>query len=191
MRDFRDAKAMAHTLRVALAAKEFKITISQSLELIAKVFGTADWNTLAAAIRAQTSDGDRKDESPPPALRESDPTPGLSAELGSAGAFGQSAYERFVGKWIGDWGGTLASSLAIENVADSGEFYGVYSWGTNQYVSAPGTTRIMGRVTGEILAWGDPIGGIGFRFRMPPNGTLQGERWDHGVDTGTVVMTKT
>jgi glyoxalase superfamily protein/ClpA/ClpB-like protein len=53
MRDFRDAKAMAQTLRAALAATGFKITISQSLELIAKMFGVADWNTLAAAIRGQ------------------------------------------------------------------------------------------------------------------------------------------
>jgi hypothetical protein len=51
MRDFHDAKAMAHTLRAALAAKGFKITVSQSLELIAEAFGVADWNTLAAAIR--------------------------------------------------------------------------------------------------------------------------------------------
>jgi Glyoxalase superfamily protein/Clp amino terminal domain, pathogenicity island component len=55
MRDFRDAKAMAHTLRVALAAKDHKITISQSLELIAGAFGVADWNTLSAAIHARTT----------------------------------------------------------------------------------------------------------------------------------------
>jgi hypothetical protein len=53
MRDFRDAKAMAQTLRAALAATGFKITVSQSLELIAQMFGVADWNTLAAAIRGQ------------------------------------------------------------------------------------------------------------------------------------------
>jgi Glyoxalase superfamily protein len=52
MRDFRDAKAMAHTLRAALAARDIKITNSQSLELIAETFGAADWNTLSAAIRA-------------------------------------------------------------------------------------------------------------------------------------------
>jgi len=54
MRDFRDAKAMAHTLRAALAAKGFKITVGQSLEMIAELFGVADWNTLAAAIRHDT-----------------------------------------------------------------------------------------------------------------------------------------
>jgi len=51
MRDFRDAKAMAKTLRAALAAKNLKLSISESLELVAKAFGVADWNTLAAAIR--------------------------------------------------------------------------------------------------------------------------------------------
>lgn len=52
MRDFRDAKAMAQTIRAALAANDLKITISQSLELIAKAFGAADWNTLSAAINS-------------------------------------------------------------------------------------------------------------------------------------------
>ena len=50
MRDSRNAKAMAQTLRAALAARGLKITISQSLELIAEMFGVADWNTLAARI---------------------------------------------------------------------------------------------------------------------------------------------
>lgn len=57
MRDFRDAKAMAHTLRAALATKGLQITVGQSLELIAQMFGVADWNTLSAAIcsKAPTS----------------------------------------------------------------------------------------------------------------------------------------
>jgi Glyoxalase superfamily protein/Clp amino terminal domain, pathogenicity island component len=67
MRDFRDAKAMARTLRAALAAKGLKITISQSLELIAELFGVADWNTLAAAIRGdRTVPRDDASPSPPP-----------------------------------------------------------------------------------------------------------------------------
>ena len=53
MRDFRDAKAMAHSVRAGLAAKGLKITNSQSLELIAEAFGAADWNTLAATIRGR------------------------------------------------------------------------------------------------------------------------------------------
>jgi hypothetical protein len=55
MRDFRDAKAMALALRAALGAQGIKITVSQSLELLAKAFGVADWNTLSAAIRAEAS----------------------------------------------------------------------------------------------------------------------------------------
>src|SRR5579871_3826708 len=52
MRDFRDAKAMARTLRGALAAKGVTISNSESLELVAKTLGERDWNTLAAAIAA-------------------------------------------------------------------------------------------------------------------------------------------
>jgi hypothetical protein len=55
MRDFRNAKAMAQTLRAALAAKGIKITVGQSLELMAEMFGVADWNTLAAAINAENA----------------------------------------------------------------------------------------------------------------------------------------
>jgi Glyoxalase superfamily protein len=57
MRDFRDAKAMAHGLRAALANRGSKITISQSLELIAEAFGVADWNTLSAADRRRWASG--------------------------------------------------------------------------------------------------------------------------------------
>ena len=52
MRDFRDAKAMARTLREALGAKGVKISNSEALELTAKMLGERDWNTLAAAIDA-------------------------------------------------------------------------------------------------------------------------------------------
>ena len=52
MRDFHDAKAMARTLRGALAAKDMKISNSEALELTAKMLGERDWNTLAATIEA-------------------------------------------------------------------------------------------------------------------------------------------
>jgi hypothetical protein len=50
MRDFRDAKVMAHSLRDALKAKAMEITHSESLELIAKTFGYENWNVLSAKI---------------------------------------------------------------------------------------------------------------------------------------------
>jgi ATP-dependent Lon protease len=52
MRDFRDAKAMAQTLRTSLTAKAVTISHSESLELVSKMFGVADWNTLSAQIQA-------------------------------------------------------------------------------------------------------------------------------------------
>ena len=52
MRDYRDAKAMAQTLRQAFKDKSVSLTHSESLELIAKVLGLADWNTLSAQIDA-------------------------------------------------------------------------------------------------------------------------------------------
>src|SRR5215510_14016820 len=50
MRDFRDAKAMARSLRDALTARSVPTTHSESLELIAKAFGYDNWNVLSARI---------------------------------------------------------------------------------------------------------------------------------------------
>ncbi len=52
MRDFRDAKAMAKTLREALHANSLTLTNSESRELIARILGYRDWNVLAAKIQA-------------------------------------------------------------------------------------------------------------------------------------------
>jgi len=64
MRDFRDAKAMAHSLREAVAAKRMTLGHSESLEIISKIFGAADWNTLSALINAHRSEatGERRAE---------------------------------------------------------------------------------------------------------------------------------
>src|SRR5262245_49801104 len=52
MRDFRDAKIMAHALRDALQAKTIETTHSECLELIAKAFGYENWNILSAKVGA-------------------------------------------------------------------------------------------------------------------------------------------
>jgi len=52
MRDFRDAKAMAHALRDALKSRAIETSHSDSLELIAKAFGYDNWNILSAKIEA-------------------------------------------------------------------------------------------------------------------------------------------
>jgi ATP-dependent Lon protease len=56
MRDFRDAKAMAQTLRSALSKKGVPLSHSESLELVAATLGVSDWNTLAAALKATTAE---------------------------------------------------------------------------------------------------------------------------------------
>src|SRR5215471_10639031 len=55
MRDFRDAKPMAHALRDALKVKGVEATHSECLELIAKAFGYDNWNILSAKIEAAQS----------------------------------------------------------------------------------------------------------------------------------------
>jgi hypothetical protein len=53
MRDFRDAKAMAASLRQALSDRSVGITHSESLELISRTFGYDNWNILSARIEAE------------------------------------------------------------------------------------------------------------------------------------------
>ena len=52
MRDFRDAKAMAQTLRDSLTTKAVTISHSECLELVSRMLGAADWNTLSALLQA-------------------------------------------------------------------------------------------------------------------------------------------
>src|SRR5437764_11465346 len=56
MRDFRDAKAMAQTLRESLTTKTVNISHSESLELVSRMLGVADWNTLSALLQADRRD---------------------------------------------------------------------------------------------------------------------------------------
>lgn len=64
MRDFRDAKLMARTLKAELAKANLKITHSQALELVARQLGFDQWNILAARIAADER---------PPAVAELEP----------------------------------------------------------------------------------------------------------------------
>lgn len=50
MRTFRDAKAMAKSLRETLGQRKVDISHSESLEIVAAQFALKDWNTLAAKI---------------------------------------------------------------------------------------------------------------------------------------------
>ena len=74
MRDFRDAKVMARSLRAALKARAVETTHSESLELISKAFGYENWNVLSAQIEAANMPS--TDQRPlPPVEAQRDPSP--------------------------------------------------------------------------------------------------------------------
>jgi catechol 2,3-dioxygenase-like lactoylglutathione lyase family enzyme len=68
MRDFRDAKLMAKSLRAALAEDGVEVAASRSLELIARAFGEATWNILSARIK-------REGPAAPPPSEQDTPSP--------------------------------------------------------------------------------------------------------------------
>ncbi|MFE0017706.1 glyoxalase superfamily protein [Mesorhizobium sp. NPDC059054] len=53
MRDYHDAKSMAQTLRGALGSKAIAISHGESLELVSKMLGFSDWNTLSAKLQGE------------------------------------------------------------------------------------------------------------------------------------------
>ena len=67
MRDFRNAKAMAKTLRESLAERSFQISHSESLEVISHVLGAKNWQTLSAAIEADPGQATPKEAAVHPA----------------------------------------------------------------------------------------------------------------------------
>lgn len=56
MRDHRDAKAMAKTLREVLAGRNLTISHSEALEIVANQFGLANWNILSSKIEEPSRD---------------------------------------------------------------------------------------------------------------------------------------
>lgn len=50
MRTYKDAKAMAKSLRESLTARNVLLSHSECLEIVARVAGFADWNTLSAKL---------------------------------------------------------------------------------------------------------------------------------------------
>jgi ATP-dependent Lon protease len=75
MRDFRDAKAMARTLRDLLTAKSVSLTHTESLELVAKMLGFHDWNELSAMIQSEI----RPEVAKPTTIIPAPATPSIAA----------------------------------------------------------------------------------------------------------------
>lgn len=57
MRTYKDAKAMAKSLRDSLAASSVSLSHSSCLEIVAKQFGFVDWNTLSAKLAVALDQG--------------------------------------------------------------------------------------------------------------------------------------
>ena len=57
MRTYRDAKAMARTLRACLAEKNVDASHGECLELVARQFGISDWNVMAAMLQRVEAEG--------------------------------------------------------------------------------------------------------------------------------------
>jgi Glyoxalase superfamily protein len=59
MRTYKDAKAMAKSLRKSLTARSVLLSHSECLEIIARLAGFADWNTLSAKLGAEAGQPSR------------------------------------------------------------------------------------------------------------------------------------
>ena len=78
MRTYKDAKAMAKSLRESLNAKNVLLWHSECLEIIAKIAGFADWNTLPAnldAVSGQLAPPENRTDLHPPILGGTRPVP--------------------------------------------------------------------------------------------------------------------
>ena len=93
MRDFRDAKTMAQTLRQSLTAKSVTVSHSESLELVSKMLGAADWNTLSALIRSG-----QREAAPAEAARPEQPGRYPAIPLRDLVPFPTATYPIFVGR---------------------------------------------------------------------------------------------
>jgi ATP-dependent Lon protease len=93
MRDFRDAKAMAQTLRESLTTKAITISHGESLELVSKMLGVADWNTLSALLQA-----DRRDPAIPGATRQAGTASYPAVPIRDLVPFPTATYPLFVGR---------------------------------------------------------------------------------------------
>jgi len=71
MRTYKDAKLMAKSLRDSLAARGLVLSHSECIEIVAKQFGFADWNTLSAKVNAVESHHVARPEDAASAVRPS------------------------------------------------------------------------------------------------------------------------
>jgi Glyoxalase superfamily protein/Clp amino terminal domain, pathogenicity island component len=122
MRDFRNAKAMAQTLRAGLAAKSVKISVSQSLELVSEMLGAADWNTLAAIIRTNKSVSPERASTAALAAGKGKPVLAVSPDLAAT----RERALRFAAQRKHEYATLEHLLLSLTDDADASDAMGVY-----------------------------------------------------------------
>ena len=106
MRTYKDAKAMAKSLRESLAARNVSLSHSECLEIVARQFGWTEWNALSAALDVQAG---RVTSPQTPGISFQPPIPVLRiTSMVEARAF----YKDFLGFEF-HWGFTAESRYAI------------------------------------------------------------------------------
>jgi len=181
MRDFRDAKVMAQTLRDSLNTKSISISHSQSLELVSRMFGLADWNTLSALIKS----GDSPKRSQPPSiqtattrcpavpLRDLVPFPGASYPLFVGRAKTVTALDEAFTRQSG-----LVIALQKHSAVDDPGFADLHEIGVRaelaEFSPLPdGTLKVQVRIGRRVL----------IRAFSSDDGTFAAETSDIGEDT--------
>jgi hypothetical protein len=94
-----------------------------------------------------------------------------------------------IGKWGGYWGNVNPSNLIVESITRSGVVRGVYVFSSSRTKQIE-VAKIRAKFAEGILSWGDPTKGVGFEFKVGKEGKLIGERFDRGMQSGSIVMTK-
>lgn len=153
MRDFRDAKAMAQTLRESLTTKAVTISHSESLELVSRMLGVADWNTLSALLHAE-----RRDPVAPAARLKTTTTLYPALPLRDLVPFPNATYPMFVGRertfqalnQAFEGGREVVLAVQREAAVDDPRFSDVYEIGVAAQLLeleplADGTIRVLTR----------------------------------------------
>ncbi len=74
------------------------------------------------------------------------------AKVVSPSAAVPESQQRFLGAWVGRWGGGLKHILIVESVEPDGSASVIYSWGDNPDFSiTPGFVRLGAKLSGDVL----------------------------------------
>ncbi len=169
MRNFRDAKLMAKSLRETMSARQVPLSHSEALEIVARQFGYDDWNVLAAKIG----------EAEAPAPQRSGETVRLQMGIPVLRIFDETKAKQFYLDFLGfamDWDHRFAPDLPLYmQVSRSGlqlhlsEHHGDASPGSTVFVRMEGIDALHAELTARRYAYSRP----GIEEDGPGGRTLQ------------------